>query len=215
MNWGIQNHNPGNLEANQPWEGMIGAAGPNDRFAVFKDNVWGFRAMFRNYITYFDRGINTITKIVNTWSPASDNTSPADPDGTKSVAAYIAALCKFTGFGPDEIVQMKTWEMASRLVYAQTIHECGQFGPAFTQDQMAQGAFRAGIEDAPPPLSQKVITKVSGYGAAVAGGAAFAQPTIESIAQQPHSNFVHYCLCAAVIVLSIIAAAAKPKASTQ
>lgn len=210
-NWGIQNHNPGNLEANQPWEGMIGSAGPRNRFGVFKSNVWGFRAMFRNYISYYDKGINTITKIVNTWSPAADNIGPGDPDGTKNVAAYIQALCSATKFEPDDVISMKSWENASRLVYAQTIHECGQFSPAFTQAEMAEGAYRAGITDAPAPTATAIARRVGGYGSAVAGAAAVAQPAIETMAQQPHSHSLQIALGAAAIVLGIIAAVVKPK----
>jgi hypothetical protein len=182
---GIRNKNPGNCMSTQPWEGMTGA--DDAGFAVFGDAVWGFRAMFRNYISYFDAGINTIDALVRRWSPAAGNKTAADPTGEGQVNAYISALCTATGWAPTDPLQLKIWDVASRLCYAQTIHECGQFAPTFTLDQMKQGALRAGINDAPLPIVRKVAATIAGSGATGAAVIGAAQVTVTSAQGQPHS----------------------------
>lgn len=200
---GIANNNPGNVMANQPWEGMKGQDSVG--FAIFSSPPWGFRAMFRNYISYFDAGYNTIRKIVLRWSPPEGNKTPSDPDGTKQANAYIAALCAATGWDPDEVIKIKTWDVASRLCYAQVIHEIGQFAP-FTLQQMKEGAFRAGIVDAPPPLIKKIPAAVAGYGAAGTGAIAAATTQVQQIQSHPHGGLVTAILVVASIVLSGLAA---------
>lgn len=185
---GIKNSNPGNLMANQPWEGMtdVDDAG----FAIFSDPVWGFRAMFRNYIAYYDAGYNTISKLVRHWSPASGNKTAADPTGDVQVNAYISALCTATGWGPDDVLLLKTWDVASRLCYAQTIHECGAFTPYFTQAQMSLGAFRGSIVDAPVPIVKKVAATLANSGAAGTAVVGAAQTALAASQGQPHSPWI-------------------------
>lgn len=197
---GIRNNNPGNVMATQPWEGMSGA--DDAGFAVFENPVWGFRAMFRNYISYFDVGINTIDALVRRWSPAAGNKTPADPTGEGQVNAYISALCTATGWAPTDVLQLKTWDVASRLCYAQTIHECGQFAPTFTLDQMKQGALRAGIKDAPLPIVKKVAATIAGSGATGAAVIGAAQATISTAQAQPHSMGITIGLFAFAAVLA-------------
>lgn len=197
---GIKNKNPGNVMATQPWEGMVGA--DDAGFAVFDTPVWGFRAMFRNYISYFDAGINTIDALVRRWSPAAGNRTAADPTGDGQVNAYISALCTATGWAPTDVLQLKTWDVASRLCYAQAIHECGQFAPSFTLDQMKQGALRAGIRDAPLPIVRKMASTIASSGATGAAVAGAAQLTVSTAQAQPHSPLITLGLFALAALLA-------------
>ena len=44
---GIRNHNPGNIDKGADWEGLADDQSSDSRFCVFKDPVWGIRAMAR------------------------------------------------------------------------------------------------------------------------------------------------------------------------
>ena len=88
---GVRLNNPLNIRPGSPWEGL---AVPDEMqgFCSFTSPVWGFRAAFRNLITYADKhGINTIRGIISRWAPPEDNN---DTEG------YIKAVCARTGYAP-------------------------------------------------------------------------------------------------------------------
>src|SRR4051812_9786710 len=82
---GVRQNNPLNIRPGSPWQGLdepseIGG------FCNFKAPVWGFRAAFKNLMTYVDSyGISTIQGVIERWAPPTDN---------NDTAAYIAAVCK-------------------------------------------------------------------------------------------------------------------------
>lgn len=170
---GVRLNNPLNIRPGSPWEGL---ATPDEvsGFCKFTSPVWGFRAAFKNLITYHDKyGIATVREIVSRWAPPGDN---------NDTEAYIAAVVARTGYAPDQKLDVKKFDTAANLVRAMTVQEQGDFASWFTQEQLAEGAYRAGIVDAPPPLSKKVITVVansaSAISAAAATGSAIVQPAV-------------------------------------
>lgn len=89
---GIRNNNPGNLvHTADQWEGMS-ATQTDASFVQFTAPEWGIRAMTRVLRSYFDRGLDTITKMISSWAPPSEN----------DTAAYIAAVSAATGLAPDD-----------------------------------------------------------------------------------------------------------------
>lgn len=114
---GIRNNNPGNLN----YAGQAGATkegGPGGRFATFETPELGITAMAKNLMAYQDKyAINTVSKIVSRWAPASDG---------NNVAAYVAAVSKQTGFKPDESLDLKDPKVLAPLISAITKHENGQ-----------------------------------------------------------------------------------------
>jgi hypothetical protein len=196
---GVRNNNPLNIKANQAYEGMTSQV---NGFAVFSSPVWGFRAAFRNYITKYDRGINTVSKLINEWAP------PADGNNTN---AYIQKVCSMTGYAPDEVIELKTWDVASSVVYAQTVVECGSFTDYFTRDQMAAGAFRAGIVDAPPPVTTHIVQKITGAGAAVGAAAAAVQGVAANSTGTVSSPKTQLILLAIAALCGVVAAVIGPK----
>jgi hypothetical protein len=84
---GVRNNNPGNLKAvgDQPRD--------SGGFRIFATQEEGIAAANAQLDRYAARGINTISGIASTYAPASDN---------NNVAAYISALTKATGKGPNE-----------------------------------------------------------------------------------------------------------------
>lgn len=193
MTLSVRNNNPLNIRPTQPYEGLATPSSVSG-FANFIGPVWGFRAVFRNYITKADRGVDTVRKLITEWSPPADNTSPNDPTGEKSTAAYIASVCKSAGFGPDDTINLKAWDTASRICYAQTIVESGQpFETNWKQSDMAEGAMRAGIMDAPKTPLRKAGVIITGSASAVSTAAPYIVDTINTyhpIIDQSHNELL-------------------------
>jgi len=84
------NNNPGNIR----YAGQKSAIGKDDKgFAIFPDLATGIREANRQLDLYAQRGVNTISSIVNAWAPAADK---------NNVPAYISDLVKRVGKGADE-----------------------------------------------------------------------------------------------------------------
>lgn len=203
---GVRQNNPLNLRPGYPWQGLDEPSEMNG-FCNFKSPVWGFRAAFKNLMSYVDaHGINTIRGVISRWAPPEDN---------NDTAGYIAAVCKRTGYTADQPLGLKSWNIAANVIRAMTIQEQGDFATYFTQDQMAEGAFRAGIEDAPAPIAKRVVGIAAGAGSALATaagtGTAIVQPAIMA------SNNMRLIIIFAVIsvVLALIAAFVKAKPKAQ
>ncbi|STA80419.1 hypothetical protein [Citrobacter koseri] len=113
---GIRNNNPGNLN----YVGQAGATmegGEGGRFAVFESMQHGVAALYKQLQLYFKRGINTLSSIVKTYAPASDN---------NNVDAYISALSKATGKGANEVLDSGDTATIARLMKGIVDHENGK-----------------------------------------------------------------------------------------
>lgn len=113
---GIRNNNPGNLN----YAGQAGATlegGEGGRFAVFESMQHGVAALYKQLQLYFKRGINTLSSIVKTYAPASDN---------NNVDAYISALTKATGKGANEVLDSGDTATMARLMKGIVDHENGK-----------------------------------------------------------------------------------------
>ena len=91
---GIRNNNPLNIRRSRDqWKGLR-AQQRDKEFCQFESMSYGFRAAFviltRTY--YQVHHLATIRAIVGRWAPPTENNTPA----------YIAAVCRLTGIGPDE-----------------------------------------------------------------------------------------------------------------
>lgn len=113
---GIRNNNPGNLN----YVGQAGATmegGEGGRFAVFESMQHGVAALYKQLQLYFKRGINTLSSIVKTYAPASDN---------NNVDAYISALTKATGKGANAVLDSGDTATIARLMKGIVDHENGK-----------------------------------------------------------------------------------------
>lgn len=113
---GIRNNNPGNLN----YAGQAGATmegGEGGRFAVFESMQHGVAALYKQLQLYFKRGINTLSSIVKTYAPASDN---------NNVDAYISSLTKATGKGANEVLDSGDTATIARLMKGIVDHENGK-----------------------------------------------------------------------------------------
>ncbi|SDF04762.1 hypothetical protein [Rhodospira trueperi] len=148
---GIRNHNPGNIERGEKWQGRAALADmtpdqrAETRFAVFKAPEWGIRAIARVLITYQDRhGIRTVRGMIGRWAPAAEN----------NTAAYVRAVADRLGVAYDTAVDVHTYPVARALVEAIITHENGE--QPYSDAVIDRGLALAGIEPpvlmtAPPP----------------------------------------------------------------
>lgn len=109
---GIRNRNPGNLR----FAGQAGASPGEGGFAQFETQESGLSALHRQLGLYFKRGKNTISSIVNTYAPGSENDVPA----------YIRALTKATGKGEHEALDFNDAETVKKLMHGIVTHEVGR-----------------------------------------------------------------------------------------
>ena len=87
---GIRNKNPGNIKLGTDWDGLADEQS-DPVLCVFKESVWGIRALMRILLVYrFHHKKHTTEDIIGRWAPPSEN----DTD------AYIKFVCDKTGFKP-------------------------------------------------------------------------------------------------------------------
>ena len=137
---GIRNNNPGNLN----FAGQAGATkegGPNGRFAVFGSMQEGVAALVRQIGLYVKRGRNTIRKILEVYAPPGEN----------NTNAYIAAVSKALGIGPDDALDTENAQQVMGLVRAITNHENGK---GFVSDADITGGFQLAKGRGTPGASQ-------------------------------------------------------------
>ena len=147
---GIRNNNPGNIEWGSPWQGLRPESERTDnRFAQFKDPVFGIRALACVLITYQDKRkavdggkIDSIREIIERWAPPFEN-------NTEAYATSVAAL--LDGIGPDdEVIDVHNFDHLRPIVEGIIRHENGR-GPLktennwYTAEQIEEGLRRAGV----------------------------------------------------------------------
>jgi hypothetical protein len=132
---GERNNNPGNINLRNgagtviPWQGLSQTQ-TDSRFAQFTDVTYGIRALHKNTMTMFGRGLNTVQSIISAYAPPGDN---------NDTAAYISAVCKSTGFTPTQTLDLTDLPTVSALCNAIIIHENG------SNPYVATGQFAAGM----------------------------------------------------------------------
>lgn len=212
---GFLNNNPGNMDRakGEPWQGEIRdtvdarltefqrnelIAG---RFAVFTSPEWGIRALAKNLFAYRDRlNRRTVREIINTWAPPIEN----------DTGAYVNAVAKRVGVGPNEPIDVRDYKTLHALVSAIIIHECA--GMPYKGDEIDEGLRLAGV--AKPAT---VATSGTMKGAATAAAATAAQPIVQAI-QEPITQvavalepmagtavYVDYAIIAVKVLLAAVA----------
>lgn len=113
---GIRNNNPLNIRIGNTWLGE--RPNPTDQeFEEFVTMEYGLRAAFiilRRYIRRYKK--NTISSIVSTWAPSSEN----------NTLKYIDRVTQMTHLSPDEPINYYDRDTMCKLVAAMAQVECGQ-----------------------------------------------------------------------------------------
>ena len=113
---GIRNNNPLNIRIGNTWLGER----PNPTDPTFEEFVtmeYGLRAAFlilRRYIRRYKK--NTISSIVSTWAPSTEN----------NTLKYIDRVAKMTHLSPSDPIDYYDRDTMCKLVAAMAQVECGQ-----------------------------------------------------------------------------------------
>ena len=127
---GIRNKNPGNIKLGTDWDGL--ASEQSDPvFCVFKESVWGIRALMRILLVYrFHHKKNTTEDIIARWAPPNEN----------DTNAYIKFVCKETDFNPMDKLENS---MKDYLPLVKSIIRMENGQQPFTDELLVEGMYRA------------------------------------------------------------------------
>ncbi len=95
---GWRNNNPLNIRRGAKWQGLVEQ--PTDtEFCQFKNRIWGYRAafrIFRSYFNYFTQRNRqfTIETVISRWAPPTEN----------ETLRYISKVVKLTGIDREESI---------------------------------------------------------------------------------------------------------------
>lgn len=112
---GIRNNNPLNIRIGNTWLGERNNP-TDDAFEEFVSIEYGYRAAFcilRRYIKRYHK--NTISAIISTWAPASEN-------NTQRYIDFVAAQMKIS---PVDVIDYGDKVQMMHLVAAMQLMECG------------------------------------------------------------------------------------------
>lgn len=122
---GERNNNPGNLRpGNYTWQGQTGVA---DNFVVFSDAVYGIRAIAKDLMTKYARGLDTVQKIISVYAPPSENLT----------GAYVASVAQAIGVGANSPLNLGDAHTLFGFVKAIIRHENGRV--SYSDELIARG----------------------------------------------------------------------------
>lgn len=110
----LRNNNPGNIEYGD-FARQHGATGSDGRFAIFPSMAAGVAAEKALIALDVGHGYNTLAKLIEHWSPASEN-------GQANTDAYIRQVSKSTGIAPNAPLDPTQY---TRIAQAMERHEAG------------------------------------------------------------------------------------------
>lgn len=116
---GERNNNPGNIRpASYTWTGQVGTAecGVSGSFVVFSEPVYGIRAIAKDLLTKYARGLNTVASIITVYAPPSENLT----------GSYIAQVAKMLGVSENTPLTMTDGYTLNAFVRAIILHENGR-----------------------------------------------------------------------------------------
>lgn len=166
---GIRNNNPLNLEASPFTQHQPGFTGSDGRFGKFGSMEQGLTAAGNLLQSYAQRGINTVSGIINRWAPANDG---------NPVNAYAQFVARKAGVDPNTPIDLNDPALRQRVVGAMAEFENGRPVQAASNDpaalpvnaQPTQGGFVIPGQDAQQgtpqfggisPRAQKLIRALS------------------------------------------------------
>lgn len=167
---GLRNNNPFNIRivAANKWQGkdvpsrdaeLARAAGvkkPRQEFETFADPIMGLRAGFALIVAHYDRRkANTIRKLVKIWAPENGDRNGDLPGGEyrQNTEAYVNAVAKDAGFGPDDLLDFHTYAHLRPVGLAMMKHELGGW-PTYTSAQIDAALNKIGVNPPLKPLTQ-------------------------------------------------------------
>jgi hypothetical protein len=171
---GYRNRNPGNIEHSQAnkWLGLDNP--PSDgRFCRFTSHEHGIRALALLLMAYQDRHeLRTVRSIINRYAPKTEN----------PVGAYVGAVSRRMGVGPDALIDVHEPATMRALVEAIIQFELG--GQPYDDATLTEGLRMAGLVQ--PGLRHSGTAKAAAGTAAAAVGTTAVVEAAAAIA--PHAE---------------------------
>lgn len=106
-----RNNNPGNIKDGPFARNLPGYKGSDGTFAIFETPETGKDALERLLSSYVNRGFNTVSKIVERYSPVGENSS-------ETVKNYINNVAKRLGVDPNQEIGLDKIEQLVRAISA-------------------------------------------------------------------------------------------------
>ncbi|MCD9228933.1 hypothetical protein ACPPTR_10495 [Ralstonia pseudosolanacearum] len=129
----LRNNNPGNIEYGA-WAKAHGATGSDGRFAVFPDAATGSAAVDALLQSYGNRGLNTVSRVIGRWAPASEN----------STSGYAATVAKRLGVGANDRLNMADPAVRQALGHEIARYEGSAAAYNMYNTPLPEGASRTG-----------------------------------------------------------------------
>lgn len=133
---GIVNNNPGNLEGDIPFRGVVRKDGP---YMVFDSAHNGIRAMAIDLHSKWLRGLNTVAKIIPVYAPPNENPT----------AQYIADVAGWMGVDADAVLNLGVPSTLESMVISMMRQEDGG-DPYALADVLAAVDDALGLINSPP-----------------------------------------------------------------
>lgn len=180
----ISTHNPGNIEAGAPWQGLDDP--PRDgRFARFKSPTWGIRAIARTLITYQDvHGLRTVRDMVTRWAPPTEN----------DTESYIKHIESKVGTGE---INVHRYEIMRPLVEAIILHENGV--QPYSSAQIDKGLLMAGIEPGAKSLQDSRTIKGGQVASLGVAGSALSEAAAQVAVLADYSEYFKWAFIALTV----------------
>lgn len=130
---GERNNNPGNIRpAGYTWQGQSGIdSGSMGSYVIFSTPEYGIRAIAKDLLTKYARGLNTVRKIITAYAPPSENPTES----------YINSVCASLGVMSTSPLDLNDISTLTGFVYAIIKHENGRV--IYTPAQIAEGVSMA------------------------------------------------------------------------
>jgi len=152
----LRDNNPLNLTYLPGQAGVVGRDGRFGRYGTMADGV---SAAVNQIMIDRSRGMNTIRKLVTSWAPPGEN----------DTAAYIRDVSKWTGYGPDQPLNLRNPRVMSAIVAAMARQEgSGRLAPSDLASGVL-GGYREFANGAPRALPASVTSELARLRAAHGG----------------------------------------------
>lgn len=153
---GLRDNNPLNLTY---VPGQVGVVGRDGRFGRYGTMADGVSAAVNQIMIDRSRGMNTIRKLVTSWAPPGEN----------DTAAYIRDVSKWTGYGPDQPLNLRNPRVMSAIVAAMARQEgSGRLAPSDLASGVL-GGYREFAKGTPRALPASVTSELARLRAAHGG----------------------------------------------
>jgi hypothetical protein len=147
---GLRNNNPGNLvQTNITWKGKIPLAQNTDsRFEQFIELRYGIRALMRDVITDYSKGLNTVNSLISEFAPSFEN----------NTTSYINTVSSMIGFPANAFIPSLTKQTLVSICKAIVYVENGASYSGYISNKDYEDAFKILGKSLPSSKKKELTT---------------------------------------------------------